>query len=49
MVINTDAVIDPGTMMVEAFYAAVADCAVLGTRCAENFALGTHLAGVDFR
>lgn len=48
MVVDANAVVDPGAVVVESFDAAVADGAVFGSGSPEHFAIGTHLAGVHF-
>ena len=49
MVVNSDAIVQPRTVMVEAFHAPVADGAVAGARCAENETVGAHLAWMNLR
>ena len=47
MVADSDAVVEPGAVVVETFDAAVADSAVAGAGGAEDQAVGAHLARVD--
>lgn len=47
MVVNTDTVIEPGTVMVESFDAAVADGAVFRANGPDYFAFGAHFTGVN--
>lgn len=48
MVVNADAVVKPGTVVVESFYTPIANSAVLGTRSPQHFAIRTHLTGMHF-
>ena len=47
MVLFSDTRVDPWTVVVESFDAAVADCTVLAALGAENATLWTDLARVD--
>ena len=46
MIVDAYAVVYPGTVMVESFYAAVANCTVLASRCSKYLTLRTHFARV---
>lgn len=48
MVVDANAVVDPGTVVIKSFDAAVADGTVFRSGSPEYFAIGTHLAGMDF-
>ena len=47
MVLQADAVIDPGTVVVEPLYAVLADTAVSASTCSDRAAVGAELRGVD--
>jgi len=47
MVAQTNAVVDPGTVMVKSLYALVAHSAVPGSRSPDGFAVRTQLRALD--
>jgi hypothetical protein len=48
MVVDANAVVDPGAVVVKSFDAAVADGTVFGSWSPEHFTIGAHFAGVHF-
>lgn len=44
MVVDTNAIVDPGAMMVEALHTDVANSAVAGTGCADDLAIRTEIS-----
>ena len=47
MVADSDAVVDPRTMMIKSLYAVTADRAMPATTCPYQFTVGTELRTVD--
>ena len=47
MVAHSNAIIDPGAVMVEAFNAAATDGAMATTTCSYRLAVGTQLRAID--
>jgi hypothetical protein len=47
VIFNAYAIIDPGTMMIEAFDTAIADGAVTRSGSADDLAVRTHIGGID--
>ena len=47
MVVYTNAIVNPRTVMVEPFNATVADCTMSRSWCAKDFAVWAHLARMD--
>ena len=47
MVLDSDAIVDPGTMVIEALDALVADSAVLASGRTDDFAIWTEVGWVD--
>lgn len=48
MIMDSNTIVNPGTVMVETFYASVTNCTVFASWSAKNLTIGTHLAGVNF-
>ena len=44
MIPHTNAIVQPRAVMVEPLDAAIADCTVSGTGCAQNEAVGAHVS-----
>jgi hypothetical protein len=49
VIVNSDAVVKPGTVVVEPFHASVANGTMLRARGPQHFAVRTHLARMHFR
>jgi len=49
MILDADTIIEPRTVVIETFNAAIADSAVFGAGCPQHSAVRTHLRWVYFR